>query len=479
MQAKGGRRHYRGRVAWQIRSWSRSYLRRAVVIDGVCAAVGVSLALTIRFGSDFTREYAIFSLILPVLWLSAVSLAGGYDGRYIGVGSEEFRKILNAGVSLTAGLAIMSYVVNTELSRTYLVISMPVITMTDLVARYCLRKWLHRLRAAGRCMSTVVAVGHADAVSSLIRELRRDQYHGMAVTAACVADPGSQREIEGVPVFGSLNDVDTAVRRTAADTVAVLACPEIDAVRLRALAWDLEKTGADLCVAPALLDVAGPRTTVRPVAGLTLLHVDHPQLSGPRLVVKELFDRLMAGLALVVLAPVFAGLSLLIRLQDPGPAFFTQIRVGKEGQVFRIFKFRTMVVDAEKRKAELLAANDLDGVLFKMRRDPRVTAVGERLRRWSLDELPQLLNVFRGEMSLVGPRPALPAEAAEYADHVRRRLVVKPGLTGLWQVNGRSDLSWEESVRLDLRYVENWSFALDLQILWKTISVIFKGSGAY
>jgi exopolysaccharide biosynthesis polyprenyl glycosylphosphotransferase len=328
-------------------------------------------------------------------------------------------------------------------------------------------------------MSTVVAVGHAEAVGSLIRELRRDRYHGMAVTAACVADPGDRREIEGIPVFGSLDDVDTAVRRTAADTVAVLACPELDAVRLRALAWDLEKTGADLCVAPALLDVAGPRTTVRPVAGLTLLHVDHPQLTGPRLVVKELFDRLMAGLALLVLAPVFAGLSLLIRLQDPGPAFFTQIRVGKEGQVFRIFKFRTMVVDAEKRKAELAGANDLDGVLFKMRRDPRVTAVGERLRRWSVDELPQLLNVFRGEMSLVGPRPALPAEAAEYAEHVRRRLVVKPGLTGLWQVNGRSDLSWEESVRLDLRYVENWSFALDLQILWKTISVIFKGSGAY
>jgi exopolysaccharide biosynthesis polyprenyl glycosylphosphotransferase len=478
-QSKNSRQYYRSGISWQIRSWSRSYLRRAVVIDGICGAVGVSLALTVRFGGDFTPAYAVFSFIFPFLWVLAVSLAGGYDGRYIGVGSEEFRKILNAGVSLTACLAIMSYVVNTELSRTYLVISMPVVIMTDLVARYCLRKWLHRLRGLGRCMSTVVAVGHADAVGSLIRELRRDQYHGMAVTAACVADPGDRREIEGIPVFGSLDDVDTAVRRTAADTVAVLACPELDAVRLRALAWDLEKTGADLCVAPALLDVAGPRTTVRPVAGLTLLHVDHPQLTGPRLVVKELFDRLMAGFALVVLAPVFVGLSLVIRLQDPGPAFFTQIRVGKEGQVFRIFKFRTMVVDAEKRKAELLATNDFDGVLFKMRRDPRVTAVGERLRRWSVDELPQLLNVFRGEMSLVGPRPALPAEAAEYAEHVRRRLVVKPGLTGLWQVNGRSDLSWEESVRLDLRYVENWSFALDLQILWKTISVIFKGSGAY
>jgi exopolysaccharide biosynthesis polyprenyl glycosylphosphotransferase len=215
------------------------------------------------------------------------------------------------------------------------------------------------------------------------------------------------------------------------------------------------------------------------VAGLTLLHVDYPQLTGPRLILKGLFDRSVAGLALLLLAPVLAVLALAIRVSDRGPALFTQVRVGKEGRSFRIYKFRTMVVDAEQRKAELLVNNDSDGVLFKMRRDPRVTAVGERLRRWSVDELPQLVNVFRGEMSLVGPRPALPAEAAEYAEHVRRRLVVKPGLTGLWQVNGRSDLSWEESVRLDLRYVENWSFALDLQILWKTVSVIFRGSGAY
>ena len=162
----------------------------------------------------------------------------------------------------------------------------------------------------------------------------------------------------------------------------------------------------------------------------------------------------------------------MIWLHDRGPALFTQTRVGKDGRVFRIYKFRTMVVDAEQRRAELLASNDTDGILFKLRKDPRVTAVGAHLRRWSIDELPQLVNVLLGDMSLVGPRPALPDEAAEYADHVRRRLVVKPGLTGLWQVNGRSDLSWEESVRLDLRYVENWSFALDLQILWKTISAM-------
>jgi exopolysaccharide biosynthesis polyprenyl glycosylphosphotransferase len=475
----GQRSVSRRRGAGQTLSWSRRYLRRALVCDVGAAALAVTAALTIRFGDDFTRNYLLFSIAFPFLWVATLSLSGAYDVRFIGTGSDEFRKVLNAGISLTAALAILSYAINDELSRAYLVISLPTVTCCDLVARFVLRKWLHRLRASGRCMSTVVAVGHRQAVADLITELRRDKYHGMRVVAACIAEPGDQQPVAGVPVFGGLDDISTVVRRCAADSVAVLGCPELDGVRLRALAWELEKTGTDLCVAPALLDVAGPRTTVRPVAGLTLLHVDHPQLSGPRLILKDLFDRSVAALALILLAPMLGMLALAIRVSDRGPALFTQIRVGKEGRVFRIYKFRTMVVDAEQRKAELMATNDSDGVLFKMRRDPRVTAVGERLRRWSVDELPQLVNVFRGEMSLVGPRPALPAEAAEYAEHVRRRLVVKPGLTGLWQVNGRSDLTWEESVRLDLRYVENWSFALDLQILWKTISVIFRGSGAY
>jgi exopolysaccharide biosynthesis polyprenyl glycosylphosphotransferase len=294
-----------------------------------------------------------------------------------------------------------------------------------------------------------------------------------------VVRPGECDEVVGVPVYGGLDDVSAAVKAYGADTVAVLACPEIDGIKLRGLAWELEKTGTDLCVAPALLDVAGPRTTIRPTAGLTLLHVDHPQLVGFRLVIKGLFDRCAAAAALIMLAPLMGVLAAAIKLHDGGPALFKQVRVGKNGHSFRIYKFRTMVVDAEQRKTQLLESNDSDGVLFKLRKDPRVTPVGAYLRRRSFDELPQLFNVLRGHMSLVGPRPALPAEAENYADHVRRRLVVKPGLTGLWQVNGRSDLSWEESVRLDLRYVENWSFALDLQILWKTIAVMVYGSGAY
>jgi exopolysaccharide biosynthesis polyprenyl glycosylphosphotransferase len=473
----------RGRYDRQVvrrgSGWERYYLRRAALADFGCAILGVFAAAQLRFGDDVTGTYVALSLALPVLWIGAVWLAGGYDVRFIGTGSDEFRKVLNAGVGLTAAIALFSYAINIELSRAYVLIALPSTTALDLVTRFTIRKRLHHQRDTGRCMLSVVAVGHEAAVADLVKELGRDRYHGLMVVGACVAHPSECDDVAGVPVYGGLDDVTAAVNAFGADTVAVLACPEMDGIRLRSLAWELEKTGTDLCVSPALLDVAGPRTTIRPTAGLTLLHVDHPQLSGFRLVIKDLFDRCVAAAALILLFPLLAVLGTMVWLHDRGPALFTQTRVGKDGRVFRIYKFRTMVVDAEQRRAQLLARNDTDGVLFKLRRDPRVTAVGAHLRRWSIDELPQLLNVLLGHMSLVGPRPALPDEAARYAEHVRRRLVVKPGLTGLWQVNGRSDLSWEESVRLDLRYVENWSFALDLQILWKTISVLMRGSGAY
>jgi exopolysaccharide biosynthesis polyprenyl glycosylphosphotransferase len=473
------RGRYEPGVAQRASGWERYYLRKAVLADFGCAIIGVFAAAQLRFGNEVTGTYLALSLALPVLWIGAVWLAGGYDVRFIGTGSDEFRKVLNAGVGLTAAIALFSYAINIELSRAYVLIALPSATLLDLITRFTIRKQLHRQRTVGRCMSSVVAVGHEAAVADLVKELGRDRYHGLTVVGACVARPSEGDEVAGVPVYGDLDDVTAAVRAFGADTVAVLACPEMDGIRLRSLAWELEKTGTDLCVSPALLDVAGPRTTIRPTAGLTLLHVDHPQLSGLRLVLKDLFDRCFAAIALIVLSPLLVFLGMVIWVHDGGSALFTQTRVGKDGRVFRIYKFRTMVVDAEQRRAELLESNDTDGVLFKLRKDPRITSVGVHLRRWSIDELPQLLNVFLGDMSLVGPRPALPDEAKEYAEHVHRRLVVKPGITGLWQVNGRSDLSWDESVRLDLRYVENWSFALDLQILWKTTSALIRGSGAY
>jgi exopolysaccharide biosynthesis polyprenyl glycosylphosphotransferase len=478
-RAVGAHRAARSRHS-RAGDWVGAYLRRAAAVDLGCALVAGELAAGARFASrPQPAAYLALTYALPLLWCAAVLVAGGYDARFIGLGSDEFRRVLSAAVSLTAGLAIVSYAGKLDLARGYLAVALPATGGLDLAARYLLRKRLHRLRRRGWCTQRVIAVGHPAAVTVLVACLHRDRHHGLRVVAACVAGPEAAAEIAGVPVAGGLDRVTAAVREFRADAVAVLSCPEIDGTRLRDLAWELEKTGTDLCVAPALLDVAGPRTTIRPVAGLPLLHVDHPELAGSKRMVKEIFDRALAALALVLLSPLLAVLAAAVRGGDPGPVLFRQARVGRDGQVFTIYKFRTMVTDAEQRQRLLADRNEADGVLFKLRRDPRVTRVGAILRRWSLDELPQLVNVLLGDMSLVGPRPALPGEAQRYGRHMRRRLAVRPGMTGLWQVSGRSDLSWEETERLDIRYVENWSLALDLQILWKTLAAVRRGSGAY
>ena len=506
------------------KAWTSAYLRQAALADWTCALAAGALAARVRFGGQAYLPLPYLSLTcgLPVAWWMSVLLIGGYDTRFIGLGSDEFRRILGAAVNLTAVVAVVSYAAKLDLARGYLAIALPSATVMDLTARYLLRKRLHRRRVRGWCVRRVVAVGHAAEVARLVTVLRRDTYHGLAVVAACLVDareggrpdgaagvpaarvpaacapaacapvarapvarapvaraPVARAPVAGVPVAGGLCDVAAAVRRFGADTVAVLACPEMDGGRLRELAWELEKTGTDLFVAPTLLDVAGPRTTIRPVAGLPLLHVDHPELAGTKQAVKSVFDKTCAAVALLVLAPLFAVIAISIRLADHGPVLFRQTRIGKNGQGFTVYKFRTMVPDAEQRKSDLATFNEATGVLFKIRRDPRVTRLGACLRRWSLDELPQLINVLIGDMSLVGPRPALPAEVASYSGHMRRRLVVKPGMTGLWQVSGRSDVSWEEAERLDVHYVENWSLALDLQVLWKTGSAVIRGSGAY
>ena len=462
-------------------AWTSSYLRRTMLADCLCTLAAGFLAYEIRFDPTSYRPglYLAFTGLLPLLWMGSLALVGGYDLRFIGIGSDEFRRVIRAAVMLTAMIAIASYAVKFDTARAYLVIALPCVTIFDLVARYRLRRRLHRLRSRGACMRKVVAVGDAPAVAELVGELRRGTYHGMAVVGACLAGGTMLHEIAGVPVYGGLGNVTSAVSHLGADTVAVLSCQDMNGAQLRKLAWDLEKSGTDICVAPALLDVAGPRTTIRPVGGLTLLHVDHPQLDGGKQVLKTVFDKDVALAAIILLSPLFAMIMLAVKLDDGGPVFFRQTRVGKNGHQFSVWKFRTMVVDAERRKAELAAHNEGAGALFKMRKDPRVTRAGNWLRRYSLDELPQLFNVLIGDMSMVGPRPALPVETAQYGNHMRRRLVVKPGITGLWQVNGRSDLAWDEAVRLDVRYVENWSLALDLQILWKTWSAVIGGHGAY
>ena len=329
----------------------------------------------------------------------------------------------------------------------------------------------------------MLAVGHELAVEELVRELRRDSHHGLDVIGACIpggpakAHPGT---LAAELAIGSFDNIDRVVADYGVDTVAVLSCPEMDYQAFRRLVWALEPRNVDLLVAPGTIEVTGPRLSVRPAAGLPLLHLEAPELGGGRRLLKACGDRINAVLGIIFLLPVFVAIALAVRIDSAGPIVFRQSRVGLNGQEFTMFKFRSMHADAEARLADIAHLDEHGtGQLFKVKNDPRITRVGAFIRRYSLDELPQLFNVVFGEMSLVGPRPPLPREVSAYSEVAMPRLKVKPGLTGLWQVSGRSDLSVEESVRLDLRYVENWSLAMDAMILWKTARAVLGKSGAY
>jgi exopolysaccharide biosynthesis polyprenyl glycosylphosphotransferase len=461
--------------------WQRRYVARCMAADALAAVISGAAAYLIHFGGKVKGDYLIFTALLPLIWLLAVSLNRAYEPRFLGVGSEEFRRVGRAGIALIAIVSFTVYATSAQVARHYVLISLPLVTLLTLGERYALRQWLHRRRDQGEYLHRVVVVGHELPVLEMLRRLGNERYHGLQVVAACLPLPGQRPALmeRGVPVVGGFGSVAQAVRLTDADTVAVLASPDLGPEQLRRLAWELEPTGADLMVAPSLVEVAGPRLSIRPVSGLPLLQVEQPQFSGGRRIVKSTFDRTVAFCGLVLLSPLLIGIVMAVRLTSRGPAFFRQQRIGRDGVPFTMIKFRSMVADAEELRGELIDQSDRDGLMFKMHADPRITKVGALLRRYSLDELPQLFNVLGGSMSLVGPRPPLPEEVERYGDDVRRRLLVKPGVTGLWQVSGRADLSWEESVRLDLRYVDNWSLAADLLILWKTARAVVRGSGAY
>jgi exopolysaccharide biosynthesis polyprenyl glycosylphosphotransferase len=465
-----------------VAGWEPRY-RRLVIFSDVIVAVCTSLIVG---GAISVSGAALFKdLALGVLTVAVVlcSLAAGraWNPVVLGQGAEEYvrlgRGMFTAGVTLAlAGLA--TGVVST---RPWVFIVIPATALLALLARYLLRQFLHRARLVGECLLPVVAAGSPDTVRDLIKRTRDNPHIGWQVAAVCTADGtgDSLAGIAGVSVVGRLDELADHVRRGGYRIVAITADPYWTPRRLQRLAWRLEDSGAEMVVAPTLMEVAGPRLHVSGVLGMPMLRVSAPAFTGMRRVVKGVVDRVGAVVLLLMSLPVIVLASVAIMLDSRGPVLYRQRRVGKSGKEFTILKFRTMVRDADRIKARLSGANEGAGVLFKMRKDPRVTRVGAILRRYSLDELPQLLNVLSGAMSLVGPRPPLPEESARYEPDMRRRLLVKPGLTGLWQVSGRSDLSWEEAVRLDLRYVEDWSLAMDAMILWKTFRAVLGGQGAY
>jgi exopolysaccharide biosynthesis polyprenyl glycosylphosphotransferase len=473
-------------------AWRARYARRLRFVDGFVVIWAVAGAFALRFGlSDLGRgevrelDYLIFSGGLAVAWWLMLGFWGSREAKVLGSGSEEYKRVLAASGWLFGFVAILSYALRIDTARGFVGLAFPAGALGLLAARWLLRQHLSLERAQGQSHSRVLIIGGPLSAAHLIRSLKSAPAAGYFPVAAHL--PGASPEDHSVssfsfPITGHESDIDSilsVIVEIEVDAVAVSAGVQMHPQDLRRLGWELAARDIGMILAPALTDVAGPRIHTQPVAGLPLIHVSTPKLTGGRRVAKRAFDITVVGILVVLLSPLFLFLALLIRLTDPGPVFYRQERIGLRGTTFYMLKFRSMRVDADRELNDLLTAQgSSETPLFKVDNDPRITPLGRILRKYSLDELPQLLNVLGGSMSLVGPRPQREGEVALYDDAAHRRLYVSPGMSGLWQVSGRSNLSWEESIRLDLYYVENWSLMGDVVILFKTFKAVFASTGA-
>jgi exopolysaccharide biosynthesis polyprenyl glycosylphosphotransferase len=479
-------------------SWETRYARRLAVTDFLVITWAVVGAQITRFGFDpappvlgdsrrfefdIAMSYTALSAVLIVAWLLALVVFGTRDSRVVGAGTTEYKRIIDATLRLFGIVAIVAFLLRVDVARAYVLLAFPVGTLALLWVRWLWRQWLVVKREHGQYSARVVLLGSLESVVAVARSLARSPGAGYHVVAAITTDAVGSRHLLGttIPVGADLDRVQEVMGDHDADTLIVTSSNDLPPQRVRELSWALEPGRQHLVVTPSLTDVGGPRIHTRPVAGLPLMHVETPRYEGLKSFAKRSFDLIASALMIVLAAPLLALIAMGVRLSTPGPVLFRQERIGLGGEPFQMLKFRSMVTDAEDRLADLQSQQRAEGnaVLFKMKADPRVTPIGTFLRRYSLDELPQLFNVFGGSMSLVGPRPPLGREVAGYDGYVHRKFLVKPGITGLWQVSGRSNLSWEESVRLDLYYVENWSLTGDLTILWRTARAVLVREGAY
>ncbi|MDO5710559.1 MAG: sugar transferase, partial [Micrococcales bacterium] len=374
--------------------WARSYLQRTIALDFLVGVLGVVLATVLRFSEDLTPGYKLLGLLIPFAWVGALVMSNAYERRFLGVSTEEYRAVGRAVVGLLALMAITAFFANILLARLYVIMLLPMLMVGGLLVRRSMRRWLLRRRDAGLLMQRTVVIGRADAAGALLRSILSDPHQGLKPVAVCASgldgDWDATTALEGVPVMGGPRDALAAADLYDAEVVAVASHPDLAGKSLRRLAWALEERGVELIVSPGLLDIAGPRLSIRPSTDLSLLHIERPSHARRSTILKDLMDRTLAALLLLALAPLLIGGALAVKFTDPGPVFFRQRRVGVGGEIFHIFKFRTMVMDAEKRLAALPKENDGNGVLFKMQDDPRITRVGKVLRRYSVDELPQL-----------------------------------------------------------------------------------------
>lgn len=465
------------------RQWERRYRMRLRITDAavILFAVGVTAAIQLMLGAA-GEEALRDGIVLGALWYLTLSALHTRDAALFRASATEYRGVANASGLAFGIIAMISVLLAWQHMQLVLLVGLPLGLFALLVTRWAWRNWLGTQRAHGRFASRTLVVGNRDDVEYVVRTLHPIGASGYQVVGATLLD-GNARDVEvdgtRFPVLGNVNTVASVAAELGADTIIVASRPDGDPEFVKQLSWQLEGTASELVLSSRLTDVAGPRISFAPVEGLPLIQVEIPTYEGGRHMLKRALDIAVSALALIPIGLVSLVLVPLIKLDSPGPALFFQERVGRDGRRFKIVKFRSMKTDAEQQLAALKEQNEGAGLLFKMKDDPRVTRVGKVLRKLSLDELPQFWNVLVGDMSVVGPRPPLPSEVTAYDGTVFRRLYIKPGITGLWQVSGRSDLSWDESVRLDLRYVENWSVMNDLQIMWRTAKVMVQPSGAY
>lgn len=468
------------------RDWPKQYGGRLVYSDVVVIVVTMALfrvlglpweTVEVSWPGGFHVPYWIALTFVAVVWLIGLSIADTRDRHIAGNGILEYRRVVNATIGVFAFCVALAFFLQMQVSRALFVVAIPLGLVALILTRWIWRQWLRRQQRNSRYVHRAIVLGEPVKSGHVIDAIRRA--HGSGFEIVGVSTSGSATAIHGVPVVGGLTDVTAAMDATDADTIIVAGADDLDPVMTRQLGWDIADRDGNLVVAPALTDVAGPRIHTRPAAGLPLVHVEYPRLEGAKRFSKRTFDLIGSALLIIVLSPLMAAVAIAIRLDSPGPVIYRQVRIGRRGRAFGMLKFRSMIAEADDQLASLL---DLQGTsdrpLFKVNDDPRITRIGRVLRKHSLDELPQLFNVFTGRMSLVGPRPQRDAEVALYDAAARRRMLVKPGMSGLWQVSGRSALSWDDALRLDLYYVENWSFTQDLQILFRTFRAVLAPGGS-
>jgi exopolysaccharide biosynthesis polyprenyl glycosylphosphotransferase len=451
-----------------------------LVVSTVVAMLGRQHIAFFDPRDDVVDFVSLAAIPLLLGWLAMLRAVGSYGRDLFGAGTEEYKRVVRASLLSAGMVGIGCYLTGFPLSRGFFLLVTTIGTTLLVLGRFVLRRSIQRARKSGHLRERVVIAGDPQHIDDLAAVLRRESWLGYTVLGALTTSGTRQVETEaGIPVLGRTNEAAPIIEATGADVVIFAEGAFGSSKDLRRAMWGLEGLSVQAIVVPSLTDVCSERLKVRPVAGLPLVHLGSPRALQASRWAKRVFDIVGALCLIVLFIPLTIGTALAVKLNDRGPVLFRQTRIGRDGQPFSCLKFRSMVVDAERQRADLEVDHVGSSVLFKIMDDPRVTKPGRLIRRFSLDELPQLWNVVRGQMSLVGPRPPLPDEVARYEDDMNRRLRVRPGMTGLWQVSGRSDLSWDDTVRLDLYYVDNWSMMQDLVILSRTLSAVLRSRGAY